>query len=1123
MNLSFTEPVCSGGIVLPLPRGYHQLRFVMKVSFFYICLMIASLELLASTGNGQNLDQLKVTVELNHENLSALFQQIRAQTGLTFAFLPDDVAVYGDITVPKGTRSVKAVLDMALAGTGLRYEQMENNVVVFRGRSEENDKGAASVAELGVFLIQGTVKDNKGLAMPGVNVVVKGTTMGTSTDSDGRFVIDAKEHDVLVFSFIGYKPFEMQVGGRTAIDVVMEDDVESLQEVVVNAGYYQTTDRMKTGSITRVSAKEIETQPVTSPLMALQGRMPGVDVTPANGVPGSAVKIQIRGQNSLRTGVGGTVNGNLPLYIVDGVPLDSRPLLPASTSLVSTGFDPLSTINPSNIESIEILKDADATAIYGSRGANGVVLITTKSSNKSGKTTLEVNAYKGVGSVPNRIKLLNTEQYLQMRKEAFANDNALPGNGFTTDYDLLNWDSTRYTDWQKVLLGGTSQITDIQTGISGSNSNTSFRLGGGFHSESLVFPGDFGYRRATGSFNLNHMSVNRKFRVVLSANYGSDNNKLFDDSNVMAAALTLAPNAPSLYDTEGNLNWENSTFDNPLARLKKTHDSSVDNLLVNSNLSYDLFAGLTFKLNLGYTDLDGTEFAKYPISSYDPAYAVYYEGSTYSGVNKRKSWIIEPQVSYSKEWGNNDINLVVGSTLQSSTYKSQLISANGYSSDALLGNIRGATSVVFDRDENTEYKYMAVFARLGYNHKGKYLINLTGRRDGSSRFGPDNRFANFGAIGAAWVFSNEDVITENLSFLSFGKLRASYGITGNDQIGDYKFYNTYSLTLRPYQDAASLFPTALYNPDYAWEVTKKLEAAIELGFWNNRISFECDYYRNRSSNQLIDYTLPYTTGFASVNSNLDATVENSGVELILRAENIQTANFKWLTSVNFSVPKNKLIKFPGLEESPYASQYVEGKPISIVKLYTLTGVNKETGLYEFKDENTDGRINDLDKKFITNLARDFYGGVNNTVLYKNFELSFLVQFSSQYGQNYNPSLPGGQGNQPVDVEARWRAGGDVTNTQLFSQNMFGDAATTYGLFGGSNATVSRTSFVRLKTVSLSYDFSSGVLSRINVQGLRMFAQVQNLLTITDYSGLDPETGSALPPLRMFTLGMQMKF
>lgn len=962
--------------------------------------------------------------------------------------------------------------------------------------------------------VHGVVKNTQGYPMPGVNVLVKGTTIGTSSDANGEFSLEVDgEDDVLVFSFIGYKVFEIRVGAQTEIAASLTEDATALDAVEIRStGYWSDTKARSVGNIAKVSSEDIERQPVTSPLMSLQGRMAGVDVQPTSGMPGSSVKIMIRGQNSLRN------DGNSPLYIIDGIPIDPRPLAPAANSLL-TGFDPLSTINPANIESIQVLKDADATSIYGSRGANGVILITTKKANMTGKTNFEVSAYQGAGRVANFLNTMNTQQYLEMRREAFRNDGTTPQ---PWDYDLSEWDSTRYTDWQKTLIGGTAKIVDVQTGLTGGNANTSFRLSGGFHKESLVFPGDFGYQRITGGFNLNHLSPNQKLRVGLSINYGSDKNKLFDDTYAVSNALTLSPNAPSLYTDNGELNWENSTFSNPLAAMKNIHRANAENLVMNADFLFNLGKGLDVKVNAGFTSLNGAESVILPLAAYPPAYAQYYTGSLRDGNNARKTWIIEPQLNYHKKVGESEFNIVIGATWQEGRFASKLIQSDGYTSDALIGSAGFAPTISIARDITSEYKYIAVYARAGYNWKEKYFLNFTGRRDGSSRYSLENRFANFGSVGAAWIFSDEPFMAGLKPFLDFGKLRASYGSTGSDQIGDYMYYDTYRTTGR-YQGQTSLHPTALYNPDYRWETTQKFEVATEMRMFDNRVSVEAAYYRNRSSNQLVNIVLPYSTGYPSVFGNFNPVVDNRGWEFNVGANLIRSDKFRWNMNINFTVPHNELVKFPDLENSPYATLYVVGEPLTVTKLYTYKGVNPETGLFEFVDEDDDGSsLGELDKKYVYNFGRKYYGGVSNTITFRSFELSFLMQYVDQTSKSYVNGTPGTVANQPVEFLDRWQRSGDAAKYQRYSASFFGPAPDSFTQYTNSNAVIMNSSFLRLKTLTLGYMLPSHLLEKTELQMVKVYIQGQNLFTESDYNGLDPETGSALPPLRVVTLGVQVK-
>jgi TonB-linked SusC/RagA family outer membrane protein len=1090
--------------------------------------------LAANPSRGQGLDQ-EIVIGMNHENLEALIKKIEAVSDFTSAYYSSAFEPYNDITFEPAKRTIREALDLGFRGTGLEYTVKGRVIVVGNKGSDGLDplvsKDGRDVT-VAPIRVTGTVKDVDGIPLPGVNVLVKGTTVGTSTDANGDFALDAPEASrTIVFSFVGLKTIEMTLDGRTKFEVAMESDVATLKEVEISGGYYTTTNKAKTGSIVKVSSKDIERQPVTSPLMALQGRVPGLEITPNSGVAGSAVKVVIRGRNTLRNTTREEV-ANGPLFIIDGIPIDSNPVRSGSfsKSTISQGYDPLSTLNPANIESMEILKDADATAIYGSRGANGVIIITTKKGKQQGRTSIDASAYTGIGKIVNRLDLLDTEQYQAIRKEAFENDGVEPGM-FDVDVNGI-WDKNRYTDWQEVLLGGRANINDIQTGISGGNGNTSFKLDGGFHKETVIYPGEFGFHRVSGSFSLNHISPNQKFSVTASVNYGSNNSKIVENNNFISQALTLAPNAPALYDEDGNLNWQVAdfgfakltTFDNPLAKLKNTNESKNGNIITNGVLSYAVIPGLVLKTNIGFTELNGKELMKFPLAALDPRnITANSTGRNVFGRNNRQSWIVEPQVTYAKKVGDHSFNILLGTTWQESITDYQSIEGYGYLSDALLNNLKASTSTAITTDFSNQYKYMAYFTRIGYDWNGKYLMSLTGRRDGSSRFGPGRQLGNFGAVGIAWIVSNESFIKDNVGFLSFAKIRGSHGITGSDQIGDYKFYNTYQVSAYPYNGMSALSPTSLYNPDYGWEVTRKTEAAIELGFFDDQISLEIGRYHNVSSNQLVNYQLPVMTGFGQVVANLNAaTVENEGWEAMLNVSPVQTSKFKWTVSFNVSLNRNKLVSFPGIEESPYSTLYQVGEPLSLQRLYVYKGINPKTGAYEMLDVDNDGSTNQNDLQLNSPTDSKYYGGINNILSFKSFDLSFLFQFVSQRKMGYNPGLPGVAMNMPTKVLDHWRTEGDISDVGKLSQN-FINAFYYASQVSRSSYGMEDASFLRLKTLSCSYTLPSMFSEKIKVQQFRVFIQCQNLFTITKYSGFDPETGSGLPPLKMVTVGFQSKF
>jgi TonB-dependent starch-binding outer membrane protein SusC len=1115
--LNFIEPTCSPRSFSGFLERHPKLSFLMRVSFFYTALMIGSMQLLASTGNGQGLEDLSVTIELRGENLRTLFKEIESQTGLLFAYQPQQVDLLTNLSLPKATRSVKATLDLALSGTSLSYRQVNNNVIIFQTATKEQTKPIETSANEYLATITGKVTDKNGIGLAGVNVVLKGTTNGVPSDSDGKYSITAQDNDVLVFTFIGFKVVEEQVNGRAVIDITMEEEISTLNEVVVNAGYYTVKESERTGSIAKITSKEIEKQPVTNVLATMQGQMAGVNITQKTGTPGGGFNIEIRGQNSLR------LDGNNPLFIIDGVPYSSQSIGSTYTSgNVGGQNSPLNSINPNDVASIEVLKDADATAIYGSRGANGVVLVTTKRG-KEGKTTFTTNYSRGFGQVANFMDLMETPQYLAMRKEAFTNDGVTE---YPTDaYDVNGtWDQNRHTDWQKELIGGTANYTNIQSSLSGGSAHTQFLLSGNFSKETTVHPGDFTYNKANGHFSLNHESNNKKFKINFTAGYTAQLNRLpFKD--FVSDARTLAPNAPALYDEDGNLNWENGTFENPVAMLEGKIEGRTFDFLSNTVISYDLGMGFIAKTSLGYTDLRQSQKNLQPNTVYSPAYGFGSEVSTvFANTVNRNSWIAEPQLGWTHKVGKGKIDVLVGSTFQQQKSDQLVSMGQGFPSNSMIENPASAATYLVLNSDETVYKYQAFYGRINWNWEGKYLLNFTGRRDGSSRFGPGKQFATFGAVGAAWLFGDENFIKQNLSFLSFGKLRTSYGTTGSDQIGDYQYLDTYSTSGYTYQGISGLQPTRLFNPDFGWETNRKLEVALETGFLKDRISSTVAWYHNRSSNQLVGIPLPGTTGFTDLQANLDAEVQNSGLEFSIRTVNVKGKDFSWITNFNITSAKNKLISFPGLEGSPYKNRYVIGQPTNITQVYQYTGLDSNTGIYTFEDFNNDGNLSAAnDRKVIKTLSPKYYGGFQNQLRYRNVQLDFLFQFVKQeyFNENFGNRMPGIMENQLMDVTEHWQKPGDDGPYQSYSNSNVKNQAANQR-YSQSSAAISDASYIRLKNVSISYDLPKNWTKKFSC---KLSLQGQNLLTISRYNDMDPEFIGAklLPPLRVFATSLLVTF
>jgi TonB-linked SusC/RagA family outer membrane protein len=1003
------------------------------------------------------------------------------------------------------TRGGKAFYFLFLMGTLLSVSPLLANNFIRQ-----------SLASTQQHQIQGTVTDGIN-PLAGVSISIKGKSNATLTDYNGHYTLSASPEDILIFTYIGYRTVTVPVQGRSTINISLQESTNQLQEVKINAGYYSVKNSERTGSISKITSKDIEKQPVSNVLATMQGRMAGVNITQNTGMPGGGFSVEIRGRNSLRA------DGNNPLYIIDGVPYSSQDIGSSFTSgNMPSRTNPLNSINPGDIASIEVLKDADATAIYGSRGANGVVLITTKKG-KEGKTAFMVNYQYGLGQVTRFMDLMNTQQYLAMRKEAFANDGvtSYPSNA----YDVNGtWDPNRNADWQQELLGGTAAYTNLQTSVSGGSAQTQFLLSGSYNKETTVFPGDFDYARANGHASVTHESENKKFRINFTAGYTVQSSGL-PILDITRNAITLPPNAPSLYDADGNINWADGTFDNPAAYLEGKIKSETSDFITNALLSYDLGLGFTAKSSLGYTDLRQEQKNLLPSDIYNPAYGMGSESTyVYANTIDRNSWIIEPQLSWNYSRGTSKIEALAGGTFLQQQSSQLVSSSQGFASNSQMENPASAAVYQIESSDKNLYKYQAFFARVNFNWQGKYLMNLTGRRDGSSRFGPGRQFASFGAVGAAWLFGEETFIKTHVPFLSFGKLRASYGTTGNDQIGDYQYLDTYSSSGFTYQGIAGMQPTRLFNPDFGWETNRKLEFALEAGFLNDRLSATAGWFRNRSSNQLVGIPLPGTTGFSSMQANLDAEVENSGLELSLRAVIVKQENFGWTASFNLTDLESKLLSFPGLETSTYKEQYVIGQPLNIVKVYQYTGLNAATGAYQFKDVNGDGILSAADdKKTIRYLSPEYYGGLENQFRYGSLQLDFLFQFvkQSNYNENYRTSMPGTMVNQAAGVTEHWQQPGDTGPYQAYSTaNGALRAASTQ--FFQSDAAIGDASYIRLKNIALSYDMPKSWTKNFSC---KLSLQGQNLFTMSPYKGMDPEfkyTGY-LPPLRIVTTGVQLTF
>lgn len=1128
------------------PVHVSKWLLIMKLTTF---ILIVTLMQASATTFGQ-----RITINQSKISIKQILSEIKKQTGYGVLIRSKGLDLNRKLNASFNDRPIEDVFITAF-GTNYSYT-IEDQVIVVRKMEERSflDKNVKSLQEIEV---KGKVVDENGRGIPGVTVRVKEGKYAILTSTDGSFFIKGVDkYATLIFTFIGYNIKEAKVQEEMGnIQLKLADN--ALDEVQVIA-YGQTTRRFDIGNVSSISSKQIENKPVDNVLLALQGEVPGITIRKVNGYANSGISTQIQGIASL-------ANSNSPLYVVDGVPIPSQ--MPLRGSAVggdsNSGSDffipsgatisgnPLNFLNPQDIASVSILKGADATSIYGSRGAMGVIMITTKKGT-SGDARIDIMAQEGFSQYPKFLKLMDLEQYLQMRRDAFKND-GLPIPNISIDpndsnYDLNGfWDNSRYTDWQETLLGGTAHYSDYNASLSGGSAQTQYRLSANYQNQTTVLRrDDLMNQKLSMNSNLSHVSTNQRFKLNFSANYQYDDNKA-PDRDLTSSAVQMSPVAPSLYHEDGTLNWAldangNPTRKNPLAMLEIQSKQITTNLISNLRGSYQLLKNLEISSTIGYTSLRLDEILSTPSMFYSPTEIRNgAKPSSFFNNAQNQSWSIEPQVSYRAAIGKGKLEILVGAALNSRSSR-QTNSIVQYNTDLQLddpgaGAIQGGLGRIIDK-----YRYGSLFSRAGYIWDNKYLVNASLRRDGSSNFGSNNRYHDFFSVGGGWIFSEEKLFKDNARWLSYAKIRGSYGTTGSDNIGSYGYLTTYNnrSLQNNYQQLPLLLANNLPNSDLQWEKTSKLDFGLDLGFLNNRILLNSTYFRNRSDNQLVNNSIPSIGGATSYRSNLDAVIQNTGFEFSLSTENLKSKDFSWRTSLNVSSYRNKLLSFPQLDRSSLAYTFVVGQPISSTKVYDYVGVDPQSGLYQFRKK--DGTItSDI---YSLDLARDgvsvnrsmmrYAGGITNTFVFRNIEFSFLVDFSIKDGPVYggwplgafsgNDGGYGGFGNQPAYVSDYWKGPNQQGTYQKPSSILYGDAFwATNDYFANSTFNVKNTSYAKLRNVNLTYRLPESLLGWAKLRSGSVFANAQNVYTLTAFRGADPESADplGLPPLRTLSFGVRL--
>lgn len=1111
MNYNITHFFCTH------KRCIKKILLTMRFTIFFITVFF--IQVSAKT-YGQ-----KLTLQKNNLTLSELFSEIRHQTGYGILISTNRISPNHKISVHVDNTLLTDVLESALSNKNLSYTIEDKTIIIVEAERKKN------VLDQQLYRVSGKVVNERSESMTGVTIRTKGNSKSYEvlTDRNGNYNIDlTTDITSLEFSFIGYRSQQIDLKSKSdqKIDIKLIEDIYGLDQIQVTA-YGTTTRRIGTGNIAHITAKEISESPATSLAEVLKDRIPGLFITQKTGVAGGAFDITVRGVNNISA-----EEPPNPLFIVDGVayPAGMMPLrkdIYGKAGAQQQG-NYLNYINKDDVESISVLKDADATAIYGSRGAYGVIIITTKRA-KEGSPRLSVNYSKSLIQRATSPDLLNTEQYLMLRREAIANDGLEIGS---TDLDLNgSWPIDRYNNWVDVLTGKMASTDRLNATYSAGRENTNFVLGTSYSNQGNIQRGKGNYQDVGVRFNINNISNNKKLYIDFGGTFNSNINDQIPFDLSSGGGFTAAPNGPPLFNSDGTINWERPY--NPAASINNTYKSVINNLMGRTSLSYKPIENLDIKLTLGYNIVSGDENIAQPSTSFQPGIDrgtnVYSAFSAFS----TRTWTADPFVTYSKALGDlGKLSLSTGATLQGTSNSSNSITGMGFATDALLNNpALGQRVLPFYKQ--AEKKYLGFFGLANYNYANKYIVNLSVRRDASNKFGIQNRWGTFGSFAGAWNFSEEKWFKENISIISFAKIRSSYGISGGDAIPDYAHLSTYTIQQEQYQDGYALINTGIENPDLRWDKTKKFEVGGLFEVLNGRLSFDASYYRNLTLDQLLSEPLPSITGYSSFFNNVAIKFENTGYELSLNGIPLQTQKLNWRVSLQLSLPKSKLLSLPPRGEITNLN-YVVGKPVTGLLVYKYEGVDPDNGLHTFINAQGERTTNTNmvtwlgidDRTEFLDLFPKYYGSIRNEFNYQAFSFSFIFNIRNRVGKTFLGSqmyLPGYFDiNTTTAALRRWQQPGDITDVPKPTTNGLINILSqpTYGLSTGA---YERITYARLQNVNLSYSFPKKMIEKARIRNLNIFVQGENLLTISKYKDLDPENTSAtsLPPLRYFNLGFNI--
>jgi TonB-linked SusC/RagA family outer membrane protein len=962
------------------------------------------------------------------------------------------------------------------------------------------------------ILITGKILADDGAPLPGATILLVGTLKGVVSKNDGTYQITVPSAaSILEISYVGYLKKQLTVGTQKIIDVILDQEVMNLSEIVI-VGYAVEQKALLTGSVGVINSDRLKDIPAFAIDGFMQGQASGVQVSQNSGTPGGEMSVRIRGITSIS-------GSNQPLYVIDGIPVITGDY--AQVGYEGQGINSLSDLNPNDIESISILKDAAAASIYGARASNGVVIITTKRGSNQ-KTQVGFNAYYGVQQVGRTLDMLDARQWMEYR-------NDLAGSPVYSQDDMDN--ITIDTDWQKVIFRNAPN-SNLELTANGGNEKTKFFMSGDYFNQQGILIGT-DYQRINGRVNVDH-NINDKITIGTSIGLTYSKTDRVEGDQTLHGPLPNGISTPAIYpvyNEDGSYN-QDGPYSNAVSIANEAINQNFSfRTLSNVYLNYQIFPHLSFSTKWG---IDFLNFREHAYESTKTVQGAKYNGlgfETYTNVmNIVSNNILKYQTSVNK----NDFEVLLGYSFESYHDRSSFIRGQDFA-DQTLQYLNSAATIVAASSDATDSGIRSAFGRFNYNYNNKYIASFSVRADASSKFGENNRTGYFPSASLAWRIGEENFL-DNLQAISELKVRTSYGLTGNDDITPFLYAELYGITA--YAGASAIYPSSIPNPDLKWETTAQFDVGFDFGLYNNRIFVTADYYNKQTKDLLLARPLPESSGFSSITENI-GNVQNKGFELGLSSNNL-VGEFKWNTSLNLSLNRNEVTKLYNgqpIDDIGRGSNSVrEGEPIGIFYSYKSLGVDPSTGDIVFADMDHDGKITTDDRTKIGDPHPDFIGGITNTLNYKGFDFSIFLQFS--YGNDvfngsrlFLESLQGGD-NQLEAVTRRWKKPGDITDIPR---------ATSDPVKAAQNKQVSSRfiedgSYLRIKNITFGYSLNKNLVTKMHLTSLRFYFTCQNLLTFTYYTGLDPEVNYSgddntvigtdfftYPQARSYNLGVNLKF